>query len=567
MQSNTTSHRRPLAIALAAALALGAASAQAQETPRSGGTLEVGSFYVTLSALSWDPSDWNWKFNHDAGQMYEQLFSADLSKAKHRGGKHAFTADAWLPADGMRGELAESWSWTDPLTLQIKLRKGIKFPAKEGVMAERELVADDVVFSYNRQDKSPKKVPTYFDHVGSVEATDKHTVVFRFKSFNAEWDYRFGWGYYSSIIPQEVVKAGAGDWRKANGSGPFMLSNFVQGNANTYVKNPVYWDKEVIAGKSYQLPFIDKLTYRTIKDESSQHTALRTGKLDILELVRWSAVDELKRNAPALKWRRALYPTGEYMALRVDTKPFNDVRVRRALNMAINKQEVVKQFYGGNAELFNFPMSTEFAGYYEPLSTMPAEVKELFTYNPDGARKLLAEAGLAKGFSFKVQVCACSSNHMDLMPLIAAYLEQVGVRMEIQPMEYAAFLSAMTSKTHAQGYFMTNGIGNPTTSLRKNFMTGQTWNASQYADPKFDAAMDAIYAERDEPKRQAMIKQTTRDVLAAAPYIFMPSPYFYTGWWPWVKNYDGELFAGAVRSTPIYARIWIDQELKKKMGF
>ena len=108
MLRNTTSSRRPLALALAAAMALGSVSAQTQEAPRNGGALEVGSFYVTLSALSWDPSDWNWKFNHDAGQMYEQLFAADLSKAKHKGGKHAFTADAWLPSDAIRGELAES---------------------------------------------------------------------------------------------------------------------------------------------------------------------------------------------------------------------------------------------------------------------------------------------------------------------------------------------------------------------------------------------------------------------------------------------------------------------------
>ena len=567
MQRLTQPYARPVATALASVLALAAASTQAQEVPRPGGSLEVGTIYVTRTALSWDLADWNWKFNHDAGQMYEQLFAADLSKAKRNGGKHAFTADAWVPADAMRGELAESWKWTDPLTLEVKLRKGVKFPAKEGVMAERELVADDVVFSYKRQDTSAKKIPTYFDHIAAVEAPDKHTVVFRFKDFNAEWDYRFGWGYYSAIIPQEVVKAGMGDWRNANGSGPFKLSNFVQGNSNTYVKNTGYWDKEVMGGKSYQLPFLDKITYRTIKDESSQLTALRTGKLDVLETIRWTSVEELKKSAPALKWKRYLYTSGNYMAMRVDTKPFNDLRVRRALNMAVNKQEVVKQFYGGNAELLSFPMSPEFAGYYEPLADMPPEVKELFTYNPDGARKLLAEAGHPKGFSFKVQVCACEPNSMELLPLIAAYLEQVNVRMEIQPMEYAAFLSAMTSKTNAPGYYMSNGFTNPTASLRKNFMSGQTWNAAQWADPKFDAAMDAIYAERDEPKRQAMIKQTTREIIAAAPYIYMPTPYYYAAWWPWVKNYDGEIYAGAARPGPIYSRMWMDQELKKKMGF
>ena len=84
---------------------------------------------------------------------------------------------------------------------------------------------------------------------------------------------------------------------------------------------------------------------------------------------------------------------------------------------------------------------------------MPDSVKELFTYNPEKAKKLLAEAGVPKGFTFKVQVCSCSPDHMDLLPLVAAYLEQVGVKLEIQPMEYGAFLSAMTTKTNAAGLF------------------------------------------------------------------------------------------------------------------
>ncbi len=563
--------KRAAAIAAAVALAgmavtAGSAIAQA-EAPKYGGTVEIGSVYPTISALSWDLADWNWKQNYDTGQVYEHLFAADLSKAKRNGGKYAFQADAWLPEDAIRGELAESWKWTDPLTLEVKLRKGVKFPAKPGVMEERELVAEDVVFSYSRQEASAKKIPTYFDHLSKVEARDKHTVVFRFKEFNAEWDYRFGWGYYSGIMPKEVATAGAANWKNVNGTGPFTLTQFVQGNASTYTKNPQYWDSERIGNKDYKLPFVDKVVLRTIKDEATRNTMLRTGKLDIMEGLRWTAVDELKRSAPQLQWSRWLSYTGQYLALRVDTKPFNDIRVRRALNMAINKQEIVKQYYGGNAELFAYPQHPDYVGYYEPLSAMPDNVKELFTYNPDKARKLLAEAGYPKGFTFKVQVCACSPDHMELLPLIAAYLEQVGVRIQIQPMEYGAFLSAMTTKTNAPGYMMNNGHTNPTTTIRKSFVSGQVWNASQWNDPKFDKRVQEAFELRDVGKRQEALRALTREIVAQAPYIWLPTQYVYTAWWPWVKNYGGELRAGAVRPGPIYARLWIDQEMKKKMGF
>ena len=271
--------QRVLAAALGAALSLGSASALAQaEKPQTGGTLNIGMVYYTLSPLSWDPADWAWKFGQDTGLMYEQLFAGDLSKAKSRGGKHAFVADSWLPSDAIRGELAESWKVMDnPFRVEVKLRKGVMFPEKPGVMKSRELVADDVVFSYYRLDKSPKKIPTYYDHVDKVEAKDKHTVLFTFKNYNAEWDYRFGWGYYSGIVPKEVSDAGAGNWKNANGTGPFQLTDYVQGNAATFSKNPVYWDKEKIGGVDHKLPFVDKITYRTIKDEATMLTALRTG--------------------------------------------------------------------------------------------------------------------------------------------------------------------------------------------------------------------------------------------------------------------------------------------------
>lgn len=552
---------------LALAFAFGCSTALAQVAkPQYGGTLEVGNVFVTLNALSWDPAEWPWKLNVDAGMFYEQLFAGDLDKSVRRGGKHKFQADAWLPSDAIRGELAERWEWKDN-TLTITLRKGIMFPEKPGVMKARELDAEDVASSYERLDKSPKKLLAYFDHVAKVEARDARTVVFTFKDYFAEWDYRFGWGYYSAIAPKELSSVDAKNWKNANGTGPFQIIDYVQGNAHTYAKNPNYWDSDRVGGTSYKLPFVDKVVLRIIRDEATQHTALRTAKLDMLEAIRWSAVDNLKQTAPQLKWSRRLATLGQFLAMRIDQKPFDDIRVRRALNFAVNKQEIVKSYYGGNAELFAYPMHLDYFGYYEPLEKMPASVRELYTYDPAKAKKLLAEAGFPNGFSFKAQVCACAPDHMDLAPLIAGYLDKVGVKMELQPMEYAAFLGAMMKRSHGPGYFMNNGHTNPTTTIRKSFMTGQAWNPSGWSDPAYDKKIEEVYRTRDEGKRQQMLKELTVEILDKAPYIWLPIPYVYTAWWPWVQNYDGELRVGAERAGPIYARIWIDQEMKKKMGF
>ena len=110
----TTARSLLLPLALVPGLAFAQTPA---ETPQPGGTLNIGTLMVTLNAQAFDPADWSWKFNNDLGLVYEQLISADLSKARSRGGPHRFIADAWLPHDGMRGELAESWKPSLPYTL------------------------------------------------------------------------------------------------------------------------------------------------------------------------------------------------------------------------------------------------------------------------------------------------------------------------------------------------------------------------------------------------------------------------------------------------------------------
>jgi peptide/nickel transport system substrate-binding protein len=558
-----------LPVFLAAALAAGSALAQtaAPQKPQYGGELNIGNVFLTVNPMSPDNGDWAWKHAQDTGLAYEQLFAADLDKSIRKGGKHAFTADAWIAPDALRGELAEKWEMKqNPLRVEVQLRKGILFPAKAGVMAQRELTADDVLFSYDRLNKSPKKIPGYFDHVDRVEVTGKHSLTFFMKAYNAEWDYRFGWGYYSGIVPKEVVDAGAGNWKNVNGTGPFQLQEYVQGNSLVFTKNPVYWDKEKIGGAEYKLPFVDKITYRVIKDEATFVTALRTAKLDLLESVRWSHVDELKKSAPKIQWTRRLANGGQFVALRMDQKPFDDIRVRKALNLAVNRQEIAKAYYGGNAEMLAWPMHPTYTGYFEPLDQMPDSVKELFTFNPAKAKQLLAEAGYPNGFTFKVQISSASVEG-DLLQMVAAYLAKVGVKMEIQTLEYAAYFSAMMTRTNAAGYFMFLGNTNPTTALRKSFVKGQVWNPSQFSDPVIDKMMAETYAESDERVRQVKVRQMTRLVLEKAPVLFLPSAYVYTGWWPWVKNYGGELRAGSERPGPIHARIWVDQEMKKKMGF
>ena len=178
----------------------------------------------------------------------------------------------------------------------IKLKQGIMFPAKQGVMEARELTADDVVWNYTYRAESPKRPPGILTEITKVEARDRYTVVYYMKDFISDWPFWLAYGYNSSIMPKEVAAAGAADWKNATGTGPFMVTEYVPGNSHTYAKRPDYWDKEKIGEAEFKLPFVDKVVYRIIRDESTRLTAFRTGKLDIMEVVSWENMDSLRKS-------------------------------------------------------------------------------------------------------------------------------------------------------------------------------------------------------------------------------------------------------------------------------
>ena len=237
--------------------------------PTHGGTLNVGTVSVTLSALSWDPADWTWKSNHDTGMVREQLFAADLDRSVRKGGPFPFIAEAYLPSDAIRGELARRWEWRDPLTLEVHLREGVYFPDKPGVMSRREINADDVIYTYDLLRTSPKKIPSYFDHIDSVEADGSAYGGVSLQRLQR----RMGLPVRLRLL---LGHRAARDERRrpeklAHGHRHRTLRThqYIHGNSQTHTRNPDYWDSETIDGEHYPIPFVDKVVYRIIKDEAT----------------------------------------------------------------------------------------------------------------------------------------------------------------------------------------------------------------------------------------------------------------------------------------------------------
>jgi peptide/nickel transport system substrate-binding protein len=546
----------------------GAKTKAAAEQPQYGGTL---SFPSPINPISWDNADYVWKHGNDTGFYMEHLMSGDLQKGPRGTNQYDFQDSDYLPTPFARGELLESWEVKkNPLQLIFHLRKGIMWQEKPGVMKAREFVADDLVYSVTRMKNSPKFPKGRMDFVGQMETPDKYTVVINMPEWIAEWPYRLGWWYYDGVQAPEQEKAPGGPkkWENACGTGPFMITEYKDGHSQVYTKNPNYWDSDVINGKKYKLPFVDKIYKAIIKDDATTLASFRTGKLDIYQM-NWKYVAELKKSCPQLLWSRALYTANFSLALRMDKKPFNDIRVRRALNMAVNKKEIIENFFGGNAELHTYPFPPSFKDVYTPIDKLTPAARLVYTYDPEKAKKLLAEAGYPNGFTFKAQIANNSQVNLDLAQMIVSYFDKIGVKMILEPMDYPSWLAMMMKKQHQEAIFLGTGQNGPHSGIQKNFMTGQPWNPHIMSDPYLDKTWDDAVMNPKLTEKQSVevMKKLAVYALEQAPAVVIPTSYTYIAWWPWVKNYYGETYAGAWRPGPIYARIWIDQELKKKMGY
>jgi peptide/nickel transport system substrate-binding protein len=316
------------------------------------------------------------------------------------------------------------------------------FAAKPGVMEPRLLTADDVVFTYELLSASPKKIPTYFDHIDSVDGPRRtHGRVPLQPSTTPSGTTVSATATTRASCPRETADIDRKSWRNVVGTGPFMLTGTSTAIPSLTTRNSDYWDTwrpSTAKNLRTSLRRSGRLSHHQGRGHVSDRTADRQAghpgsyPLDCSgspeRIYPGAAVESLARHR------------GQLPGAARRPEPLGDVRVRRALNLAVNQQEIVEHFYGGHAELMAYPQHPGFGEYFQPLEEMPESVQELFGYDPAKARALLAEAGYPDGFEFKVQVCSCSPGDMDLIPLLEDYLARVGVRLIIQPMEYASFL-------------------------------------------------------------------------------------------------------------------------------
>ncbi len=515
------------------------------------------------------------------GLTQEELQTGDWTKGPAGTNDAEWTHTGTNRVELRSNQLAESWESPAVGQLVYHIRKGVHWALNPNSEASRlvngrELNADDVVFSLKRLcTESRAYIRTAYPSMAlsaEIAAPDKSTVTIKVPA--SEFSNAISlFPELMHIYPPEVIQkyGNMADWHNSVGTGPFMLTDFVGGSSATFVRNPNYWDKDPIgAGKGNQLPYLDGIKMPIIVDVSTRQAALRTAKIDhggTFETI--EDADAVTKNAPQLKSKKVLGHTGWEIGMRIYKQdlPYKDIRVRKALMMATDFNALKDQLYKGDAEIQSWPNTyqREYKNIFLPLNEAPAAVQELYKYNPEKAKSLLADAGYPNGFKAKIIAPSTPVSAIDFLSVVKAMWAKVGVELQIDAREASVFSSLYQAMAYDDMILGTSAGAIGRYYSCNSFSTPSYFNTSQVDDPKVKQAalqFADIFNTMDWPKLDSEYKKLLPYVLEQAWVIPRPQPYSYYLWWPWIKNYHGEGSVGYTNTWNWTRFAWLDRNAK-----
>jgi len=460
----------------------------------------------------------------------------------------------WYPYTATAGVLAQSWELTDPRTFTFHLRQGVHWQNVPPVNG-REFVSNDVKRFFEAYMASTLTTKGNLTSVESVSTPDKYTVVFKLKADRTTDFFASFVGAASAVLyqcPDMWDAKGSNayqNWHNACGTGPFMLTDFVDGASWTFTRNPDYWGYDKNYPKN-QLPYAQVVRNLIISDPATQLAALRSGKVDLISpatfsSVTWDQVSSLANTNPELM-KRAIVATPGLLAMNTKKAPFNDVRVRQAMNMAIDYEAICKGFYGGNAIVGykNWPFHLSYGELAIKVEEWPQIVRDQYEYHPDQAQKLLADAGYPSGFTTTVEAIA-GATMIPMLEIFQTYWAKIGVTVKINVDENAAYSVMKYGQTYpgmlsAGLVSVSNVQADPISMLTVWYVPG-VLDYSAWKDDTYIKNLSDAQTIQDTSKRYAAYKDLARYVMENAVYVVAPAQQAYIYWQPWLKGYRGEV--------------------------
>ncbi len=506
----------PVRFALILALvALAAAPAPAQ-TPARGGVLRVAE-------LS-DPVGFD-TLGKKKAAVYTQLA---LAYTHNRLFKYGPTGDV-VP------DLAASFTQPNPTTYVVTLKKGVRWQSKPPVNG-REFTSEDVKFTFERVAASPEA--RLFPTLKRVVPVDAHTVRFELSAPASAFIPNLA-TTTMYIYAKEAGKPtadGGRDYTSVEtvvGTGPFTLEEYREKQRLVFKKNAGYFEP----GK----PALDGVEVYTIADVSAQLAALRTGKIDLIPASTGGGLPhahagEARAIPGATVVKHSIFQTGENLIGRVDAKPWSDVRARRAVALAIDRDTYIKAIYPEGAEPFSGPVPLA-SRYFIPLAKL-GEAGRFYRHDPAAARKLLAEAGYPNSLPVKLYTTVgYGPEYVSRTELLKDMLSKVGIEASIVTQEYPVWI-ASTYKGNFDGmvHIPSWTLGDEDEWLA-TYTPGDTRNQIHLDDRELTDLVTHAREATSEAMRAKLIGQFVRTFHDSMFRVYMPQPVVLTVIGKGVKGY------------------------------
>lgn len=402
-------------------------------------------------------------------------------------------------AEKLENPMPNVYVWT--------LRKGIKF--QDGT----DLNAEAVKFNIQRHIDDTKSVRNQdVKDVTAIETPDAGTVKVTLKNPFAPFPNKLNGGAGTLLSPAVIQKLGENLQRDLTGAGagPFKFKEWKRDTEITFERNESYWLKQ----GNDALPYLDKIVLKIFPDENVRLTNIETGDADALqgnpppkdvERLKKST-DLVYKEIPSLGW--------SFVTLNTEKEPFKDVRVRQALSLAIDRDQILKTVNFGIGSVQDTPVPSTISWAYD---TSPAS-HPYFKQDMAKAKQLLSAAGKS-GVKFSFQISNASPVLQQTAELIKDQIKAVGFDMEIQLIEFATVVSNANGGDYEASGIGWSGGTDPDDNLYSLFYTKAGFNLSKYSNPAFDMLLDQGRQTLDQNKRGDIYKQAQKILFDDQPFI------------------------------------------------
>lgn len=405
--------------------------------------------------------------------------------------------------------LAESWEEIDELTFEFKLREGVKFHNGE------DFKASDVKFTLLRALESPNvgHIVGAIDPEG-IEIVDDHTIRISTKEPFAPLLAHLAHTGASILNEKAVTESGDDYGQNPVGTGAYKFVKWVNGDSIELTRNDDYFG---------DLPAIKDLVFRNISEGTNRTIELETGGIDIAYDILPTDLSRVEGN-DELTLARDVNLSTTYIGFNVDKKPFDDIRVRQAINYAIDAEGIIDAVMEGVGAQANGPLGPNVWASNQNL--------EPYGFDVEKAKELLADAGYPDGFKTTIWTND-NQTRMDIAEIVQNQLKAIDIEVEVQVVEWGAYLDGTANGEHDM--FILGWVtvtGDPDYGLYALFHSsqfGDAGNRTFYANEKLDSLLDEARKSADSDSREAAYMEAQEIVRNEAPWIFLNSGENLTG--------------------------------------